>query len=89
MVSVDYMLICILSVSVKLWRCRVLKHLVCREVKFILYPVLPFCHLFGGLTRLGLHELAVTFPLQVKPILAHLDRYVVTVGEPLTETLLL
>ena len=49
-----------------------------QEVKFILNPVLPFRHFFWNLTRLGLCELAVTCPLQIKPGLAHFDRQLMT-----------
>ena len=54
----------------------------------LLYPVLPFCYLFWGLSRLGLHELAVMCHLRLNPGLAQLDRHVATVGKPLPETLL-
>ena len=63
-------------------------HLMCNKVKFILNPVLPFRHLFWGLTRLQLCELVVKCLLRLKPGLAHLDRQLVTVGEPLPETFL-
>ena len=46
-----------------------------QEVTFILNPLLPFCHFFWSLTRLGLHELVVMCHLQIKPGLAHFDRH--------------
>ena len=48
-----------------------------------------FHHLFRGLSRHRLCQLAVMFPLPLKLGLAHLDRQLVTVGEHLPETLLL
>ena len=49
---------------------------------------MPFRHLFWGMSRLWLNELAITCPLRLKPGLEYLDRKLETVGKPLPETLL-
>ena len=58
------------------------------EPKVILNPVLPFYYFFCSLTSLGLDELAIVCPLQIKQGLAHFVRQYTTVGEPLLKTFL-
>ena len=57
-----------------------------QEVKFILNPVLPFHNFLKSLTRLGFCELATMSPLGFESSLAHFDRQLSTVGEPLRKT---
>ena len=59
-----------------------------QESKFILYSVVMFHHLFWILSKLRLCHLAITCSLLLKPGLAHLDRQLATIGEPISETLL-
>ena len=56
-----------------------------QEVKFILNSVLPLCHFFWSLTRLGLCEFALASVLGFEPSLAHFDRQFATVGKPVPQ----
>ena len=59
-----------------------------QKVKFILNPVLPFCHCFWSLTTFVLVEFAIVSPLALKPSLAHFDRQLAAVGDPLPKAFL-